>query len=459
MNAPENSRQIIMNARQSNRNKGAQIAVSLVFSLAALSCTLMPGNSQELHSRSAGKQIRKDSRIIARSDAAAGVQLLEHIFSKVMNSPQVAINLSTSSQMLLKNKQAKQQLLQATQQGIDYKLAIRPKEAGKAFAAPSPSLQLIAQSTHANEYMPPPPAPSQMPSRQSLSASSNAEGASSDELSGTENWKGSALQRSIALKPDAGLNQEKPGVWDREAASNYTGMTGASSNSSTRNLPSAGMLPSSNMDKFVHQSADGFGSPPSAPRARAKMVELPSYEEARRKAPELANSINKFYKVTKRLDEVQSAPEAKIASVDKTTFYSAPREMQIMDDRPVVRDFRSADEGHSPTSTISLGESSKYGAYANGQSAGGASGGGSAAVRGALMSRTHSAKESPKGRVEREQEKFASKKEDNSKADKDSAYSPSDSKLNPRDNKLALLPPNVATGIPLVSLGTSEAQA
>lgn len=452
-----------MNPRHYSINKRAQIAVSLVFSLAALSCSLVPGNSQELRSRSAAKIIRKDSRLAVRSDAAAGVQLLEHIFSKVMNSPQVAINLSTSSQMLLKSKQVKQQQQQASQQGIDYKLAIRPKEAGKAFAAPSPSLQLIAQATHGNEYLPPPPqaAPSQTPTRQTSASSSNAEGfAASDELTGTENWKGSALQRSIALKPDTASAQEKPGVWDREAAGDSFGMTVASKGSNTRNAPQSGMLPPSNMGKFVHQSPDAFGSPAAAPRARAKTVEMPSFEEARRKAPELANSVNKFYKVTKRLDEAQSIPEAKIASADKSTFYGAPREIQIMDDRPVLRDYRSADESRAAASTISTADSNRNSGFANsfGAGAGGASAGNSAAVHGSLMARTHGAKDAPKARAEREQEKSASKKEE-SKADRDFNYSPSDSKLNPRDNKLALLPPNVATGIPLVSLGTSEAQA
>src|SRR5437660_1613791 len=58
-------------------------------------------------------------RFNKRSDADAGVQLLDTIISRVMNIPQVALTKSTSQLALAQNQ--KQQLNSPT----DYKLAIR----------------------------------------------------------------------------------------------------------------------------------------------------------------------------------------------------------------------------------------------------------------------------------------------------------------------------------------------
>ncbi len=66
------------------------------------------------------------------------------------------------------------------------------------------------------------------------------------------------------------------------------------------------------------------------------------------------------------------AQKVKTDSLDKTRFYNAPRQFQIVDDRPIIRDFREAPQ---EAGTIDLPAGPQGGGGAGGGSGGGAYGG------------------------------------------------------------------------------------
>lgn len=479
----------------SGLKKRWRITLSSMSALMLLPLILPCGQAQEAPSVKS-RMVTGQVRFSKRSDAESGVQLLETIINRVMNLPQVALHDKTGSQMLAQNMKQSSQQAQAQSQGVDYKLAIRPKETGRVFANPSPSLPMLAQNelpttnasaggAGAGAFV-----SSGTLTQRQLPASRAAANLDTDELasaSQTETWRGSSLSR-IALNNAPSNNQlaEKPGFWDRET-SQLQGATAAASPASTRTG-----LPSTNMGKFVHQPGDnmyqaaasqqaalknslaqaGGGAASMANRyARAK-TEMPSFEEAKQKNPQLANSINKLYKLNKRLEDMQGAADDSAAqapsqapvppSAEKTNFSRARKEIQIVDERPSVHDFREApwsdaagDDAHRLDSGRASGFASANSEPYNGPASPSAAPAPSrrapsakpqsAAVHGTLMNKAKMSE------AERNSDKIAAKKDA-----KDSG--PAESKFS-RD-KLALLPPNVATGIPLggVTLGYSESQ-
>ena len=183
--------------------------------------------------------------------------------------------------------------------------------------------------------------------------------------------------------------------------------------------------------------------------------------------PELANSLSKFYNINKGLEDVQqyseriaqappSAPAptpmtVSTSSKKKASYVNAPREIQIIDERPTVRDFREApkvqqqlalaDAAPMPTPSPSAPSSA---APKNSPSP--------TPVSGSLMRRMDS-------EAKRAREVGDKPKAKEEVAQKESNYKDADSSSDKKRDLLALLPPNVATGIPLVSLGTSQTQA
>lgn len=444
-------------ARVQNKVSARRTALQLcLWSLAPvvmLSLSLDPCFSQHLDSRtrarttgsmmpaavpgSSASKLSGQVRFSKKSDAESSVQLLETIINRIMNIPQVAqavqLNKNTGSQLMAQN--VKQPSAPAGQrQGVDYSLAIRPKETGKGFASATPSLQMIAQA---------PPSASAGDSFNSAQgglqlkpggyAQQSPDGFDSPGAA-AENWKGGALTRlPIAYRNDvlasantnasgnlsSNLSAEKPGFWDREGApakdsANLRG--GYSMRASPPTVGRASAVAGASAGGGMFADSDSMNE---MQELRGKG--LPSYEEAKKQSPDLAASINRFYRATKRIDELQNASPEKLQKqmrdatasapgADKARYYNAPREMQILDERPVVRDFREQDSG------AQAGIKAKAEVQAAGAPA-----------------PSRRAKASFKAEPEK-----------------------SDSRL----NKLALLPPNVATGttLPLVSLGNSEAQ-
>lgn len=352
----------------------------------------------------------------------AGVQLLETIFNRVMNIPQVALTKSTNSQIIAQNLKQQNSINEKT----NYSLAIRPKETGKVFAAPPPSLQIAQALPEPKPVAAPMSAPSA--ARQTIAAK-----AESADMASTEQWRGSAKIKNEASNLLLADAPAKPGVWE-DAANNWSANRRALMAPSSRGA----MLSqaSNNAPSLQGASADGFGAPGFAAGGLGSSTTMMGKgsqvtdnlfsEEAqsstRSKPLPLATSVNKLYGLGKRLDEVQAMAqngklsELKTNARSKKDWNSAPREIAIMDDRPVVRDFREAPE------QIADKESSKKKIALNSDT--------STSVNGILSNKSRSR-----------------------------AYLDTDS-LSAGKDKVAMLPPNVVTGIPLgnVTLGKSETQ-
>ncbi len=338
----------------------------------------------------------------------AGVQLLETIFNRVMNIPQVALTKSTNSQIIAQNLKQQNSLNEKT----NYSLAIRPKETGKVFAAPPPSLQ-IAQALPESKLMN--QAPSAAPSlnmRQSAKSEMAAEG-----FAATEQWRGSAK-----IKPDAGNllladAPAKPGVW--EESTNFPASV-SSPRKNSMGYQRGAML--SQASSSSSTSAYGGTAPGGAGALSDSLLgdagDAAGGAPTQRRVLPLATSVNKLYGLGKRLDEVQSLAQNanRVAELKTTKNKMDSREIAILDEKPVVRDFREAPEQQA----YGEKESSKKRIALNSELS---------SVNGTLSSRARA------------------------------KYSDSDS-LSAGKDKVAMLPPNVVTGIPLgnVTLGKSEPQ-
>lgn len=494
----------------------------------ALSQIIIQSASYAQNVRSSSKSSLKLSGHInlnKYSGAESGVQLLDHIFNRVSNIPQVA---SIQNQVFTQTQQRLQNKESDGKDGIDYKLAIRPKETGKPFANITPSLQISVdkaspllaydQGAQLNSRM-----------QQSLAAAAPAEEESRDARSAklikktADVWKGS----SKVASNDSAFGDESStstGVWDRESSSDQlpnevssfnsmaiqeakrraapaarmqrqealsyskpsaAGAMGApqgfsSSGGGGASGQRAGGLPQANMGKYLRQTGDGYSQRAQAPsqgnlagmagNSRLKQQGVNVYSaaaEAQSRMPELANSLSKFYNINKGLEDVQqyseriaqappsaSAPTPMTVSTSskkKASYFNAPREIQIVDERPTVRDFREtpkvqqqlalADAAPMPTPSPSAPSAS---APKNSPSP--------TQVSGTLMRRM----DSDAKRAREVGDKPKAKEE---VAQKESNYKDADSFTEKKRDLLALLPPNVATGIPLVSLGTSQTQA
>lgn len=481
-------------------------------------------NSQ---SRSSFKKLSGHINLNRYSGAESGVQLLDHIFNRVSNIPQVA---SIQNQVFTQTQQRLQNKDSVGKDGIDYKLAIRPKETGKPFANITPSLQIsVDKASPLLAY----DQGAQLNSRvqQSLAgAAVPAEEESRDARAAkllkktADIWRGNSKVVQQQGSSEAAFGDEgSSGVWDRESSSadqlanevssfnsmamqeskrrapakaqrldttafvrpgastpsqtglysagnSYVGGGGAGGTASAR----AGGLPPTNMGKYVRQGqgADQYlqrgqlsnnSGGTAGNRLKQQGVNVYSAAaEAQTRMPELANSLSKFYNINKGLEDVQqyseriaqaspSAPSptpltVSTSSKKKASYYSAPREIQIVDERPAVRDFREApkvalvDAAPLPTPTPA---SPSVNAPKNSPSPSPTS------VSGSLMRRMDS---------DAKRAREIGDKSKSEVAQKESNYKDADSVEKKRD-MLALLPPNVATGIPLVSLGTSQNQA
>jgi hypothetical protein len=359
------------------------------------------------------------TRNTRRSDADAGVQLLETIINRVMNIPQVALTKS--------NTQIAQNLKQQNSP-TDFKLAIRPKESGKAFAA-APKLPLVIAQAPAQSTPFPLSAPAasslQMPpSAGAGGAAGQAEmkGEALNEDSTTESWKGGALSRVAMKQAAANANSsDRNGLWENSRSSQ---LASADAEAVTRGL--------------TNRSVNAY--------SRAKV----SSEEARR-VPDLATAVNRLYKTSKGLEDVQTMADSfssQNVAVDKAKakIYNGPREYQILDDRPVMKDMREI------TTVSSSGNSGGLSLVT--------------ADRGNFDgSLAPAATPARRQRAEKPASYAASKKSSANGAYANSNYNQiavaAEPKLRDRRDRLALLPPSVATGIPglNLNLGASEAQA
>lgn len=433
-------------------------------------------------------------RSFKKSDAEAGVQLLETIISRVMNIPQVALTKS--------NTQVAQALKQLNGP-TDFRLAIRPKETGKAFAAAPKVPLVIAQAPTSEAYAPP----------TSMNVSSNAN-ANSDmaldaaEPAGAETWRGGSRITGSA-------SAEKPGMWENSMAPHAMAAPSplaAPSAGNSGNLSSnfqaksrsvtAYTLPSTNFSAL--QSSDSAanggvslrGSMQSSapgglpPTNMGKYIRQPGDNQyaAKQQIPDLATAVGRFYRTTKGLEEIQNISDGtsspQIALAEKTQKIKYGREAQGLQAKD-LRDFGQLTSSMAPATLAGKLASS---AGAGGGAAGGGGGANSFGAESETdslssadlerRSATHSAqsvslrkaKAAKKSEMAPSVDRVSTNSATSDKASRDygshashaASYNSAsnENKLAHRE-RIALLPPNVATGIPglNLNLGASEMQA
>jgi hypothetical protein len=379
------------------------------------------------------------------STPEAGIKLLEDIIQRVKNVPQLAM----AKQGL--KYQAEQSAASLQQGPTDYRLAIRPQEQSPKQAlkpAVDRNSKVLAWGT-----LPATPVAS------SMDVKSNAVGGYAPvygDEGGAANSKGfwerdvdkqakrkevSAEAESAPSVTDGFTNAQ--GIWERERENAESAVNRLSPESRDRISAPAGKLfnLAQGLDA-VQQSAER-----GIPASKAS-------EEAKSKGAVLAK-------------------RSQVSMAQRPAWYRSAPQLQMIDDRPTVRDFREAP--------------SASGGYAvAGAPAGVAGGGGAAAapssahsassVRGGLLpkragslSTLAMAGNSPSvyptpappppavaGTLNSRVRSDALARQNETLRFKDSANKKSEK--TDRIAEVALLPPNVVTGIPLVHLGYSEAQ-
>lgn len=351
-----------------------------------------------------GSKLR--AQAIARPES--GVALLENILGRFINAPQIAMaNTNTMNQATSAKKNA-------TPNSVDYSLAIRPKDSGKAWVTPSPSLQIVnspvsgaggggGQTNSLRLAQAPNQTGMADANPQEEGEASNSAQEPRDDL-GPETWKGGLLARGQAAS--AGLKKaqnNRSGFWEKDEENSNNALAG---------------------------TANSLGSPPE-----------------RQRVPDLATSIGHLAGIAKKMDEVQqlaqgidkNAVEQKRKTVlasnsakEKVSFYNTQtRDMAV----PEVKDFRQLPETSMgkriPVSGATLG---KLAQQLNESSDRIADKQTSTKVRGSLLQSKPSALDASEERAKSEAARYD------------------------RHEVIALLPPNVANGIPLVSLGASQSQ-
>lgn len=483
---------------------GSRMAVPMLLSAivaGSFTCPVfsqMPAQSNQPSSRLSGKV--SFNKV---SGPECGVELLEKIFSRVMSLPQIAMTKSS--------KPAEEQAQRADAPGVDYTLAIRPKETGKIFAPQPPSLRVLPPSK-LNSYQQKNAVDLSFGddgvSRESkeegtfqagASAGSNfGAGASSippetDEFN-IETWKGGNLQRVAGqqrardardLPATRAADNERIGIWDKaDKDKDLPALTtghpasgtefGASSFSNSTRLSG---LPPTITGKPISSPGDNmYGGYRNTVSSKQKSSDFKALAAAAQPPQTRRGAENKS--------------QIMIAARQKAEFYSAPRRIQIIDERPVVSDFR---EAPSPT-TIQLpppppgyNNCGNAGGYAQRVSSAGAAApspvqiaqnksapgyvpsaapfnnakksagvtapGSNVLIPAQIISIDDAStlrKQSQQGALSSSRANALSGQLYNQLQDRGASGE--------KRELIALLPPNVATGIPLVSLGTSQMQ-
>lgn len=470
-----------------------------------------PAFSQPPASSSSSSHLRGNVSFNKISGPEAGVALLERIFNRVMSIPQIAIAKPAPKQSPAEKENA----------GVDYALAIRPKETGKIFSQSSPSLRVLpttkldsmkntrADQSNENlgESIPEPPPFYGAPQSNNLAGASSTMGATAggsgivlqDEES-VDSWKGGNLLRAPGKARDVGqmlkAEADRLGIWDKDM-SVCDGLMDKSARQS-------GSLPPTNMGKFVHQPGDNAcqASQSTGVRAGASSASYPTWSngasrnrqtQLAQQPPDLQSAIGRLYGAAKKMEEAQrlvdapaekkekAPPQSNVTTVSseqkqKAKFYNSPRQIQMLDERPAVHDFRSAPEGistklkdiqiaqgqnkapyYAPApAPMSRRNSPAPGGFAAGATASNAAG--YKLPNNAIPAQILSIEDA--SNTLRKQQGATSPGRANAIASQLYNQMMSDNNRSGMEKRetIALLPPNVATGIPLVSLGTSQMQ-
>jgi hypothetical protein len=433
---------LIVGARHAARATKAVGITGLVLCALLASNLALPGAAQSQADRhnTLAQNVRLSGtiRIMRASPPQSGVRLIEEVFQRVRSAPQVAMAKSLKVQ-----EEQKSQSLQKDGP-TDYALAIRPKQTGKIAMLPSPTLQLVpprtgASNRRADTFV----ANGGAPVNFGLSlggaagdvgvagglSTGGATIAASNEAAPpppaspvAETWYGNKQFPLIASAP-----QRAPGLWENSV----------SSSADERASQTAAQKPSS--PAFA---GGGGGSAPNGVYATSAPSATPRGGGVNQPVVPLGTAVGRLMKTA---NAVQQAQMGKL--VHQPTDMLAARDKKAEETR-----YRSVNINNFVADDLE-DVGSQLPPLANG---------------GALMKKKADSAAAPAKSAHYHLSMAAKEKDAAGYADEHPASLREESNRNSSINgrrlafnngDLALLPPNVVTGIPLVRLGAPETQA
>ena len=358
------------------------------------------------------------------SPPQAGVKLLDDIFSKVRSTPQLAMAKNN-----LNNLKQQSQELQQTQSKTDYTLAIRPRQAGKTSLAQSPTLQLVPNEISQNQSQ---------SDANSLPVAFGGGGANAgnngiggmtiaNAPSTAQSWQGN---RQLPLMANNG--QRSSGMWESPQQKSMAFGGAAAPATVAPNLPSGNFYNRSDAQSVGDAGAtvkNELAKEASASNARRQ------YEwKASEKPPSLSVALGRLASVTRAMDQAQklaqapppmAAPQSQLrdkAQAEETAYRSVDKKAASLSDLesyPIRTSARSV----SPADSDGFKLKSK--------------------------AKKSAGRERKPAELNDEVDALT-----NQHYAKDGR-----ARIAMGGADIALLPPNVVTGIPLVRLGISQNQA
>ena len=395
----------------------ASAAVILAFTIAAF--YLSPAVSQTAAQQMTSPQQQQNMLLSGHirysriSPPSAGVKLLDDIFMKVRSAPQLA---------MAKNLNNLTQQSQELQQGAtNYKLAIRPRQMGKTLLDKSPTLQLVPNEQTL----------SQLPadSLNSLPAAFGGAGAGGAGVGGT------AMVANAPASPQIWQgNKQLPLIANGLVPRGQSGFWESGSNSNSVAAPRY-MAPSAANDSYdAPARAEKSESAREASSAGKRQYEWKAAE----KPPALGVALGRLANVTRAIDSAQKLAQAPVPM-------AAPQSQ--LRDRGVAEEtaYRTSDK-----KTLNQTDLEAY-PFASKLQAKAAS----AAETDGLMKLKAKQKKAVASKERRQAQEYG---DEIDAASEQRAAKDTRAKI-AMGADIALLPPNVVTGIPLVRLGISQNQA
>jgi hypothetical protein len=398
------------------------------------------GNGKQASWYGRSKQIAQKLFYVHISPPQSGVKLIEEVFQRVRSSPEIALTM-----------QGRRQLLQKMGTQND-NLAIRPPQSGQVVMQPSPSLQLLAQAPEAKALtrgVRPAALPgtimgrnvdqitdSQFTSLSAASAPSSSPSGASRGVSvaaappAVDAWIGNKRYAN-----DEVVAQKQAGVWDRNSVEQAA--------AASRELDDAEKSVASDLSSLTPGGGGGAvgGSMPYAngninakSRERAKWYNAPSELQSSERAASPQPKPPSLLTATARMVALGNA-------IDRITNgnLTPPQEAAVEES---LKKMTYAGKDKAETIAYSGRKDSDYGAsFGAAQSQALRS----ASARTASMKKASTARKSANGPMQTELESVS--------------LSARDRKIAMGEPNIAVLPPNVFTGIPLVRLGIPESQA
>lgn len=407
---------------------GGHLKVSRVLLLASLVATavLLPSLAQS--NAAPNQKLSGHIRYCRISPPQSGVKLLEDIFQRVSSAPQIAM---AKGQL----KPQSQEVFPLQSEGrLNQGLAIRPKQAGKNALLPSPSLQLIASAPAASPAKP---------------VGQGVVAYRAPEPPASEIWMGSSFQsQSRATPSQSQQSAQSPGIWESAQTGGQQILNGL-------------------------LAGNGPAAEPESPACDQEVQALKEKRsclkaQTRNRAPQhvadLASTTGKLFNLSRKLEEAQkiaTAPppppsETERGKAFEKTAYAKKKASQPAGDAamPVLtlggragslNDSLNADEARNsapPYLSYNRKGVSQFPPSRQDN------------ARVATLAKDAREESDKKPGFWQDRDSFEQNKQDLS-----DSYARKELKTLGGRDVIALLPPNVVTGIPLVRLGISEAQA